>query len=233
MINELVKTRIPVKSIVFDAYGTLFDVNSVAIKCEQLFPGKGSAISTLWRSKQLQYTWLRSLMGRYVDFWLVTDESLRFTLTELGLVASDTIRQEILSEYLALATYPEVPKALQELSAEYKLAILSNGSPRMLNEVVKNAGLTSLFTSVISVDEVEIYKPSPSVYGLTSSHVGFESHQILFVSSNAWDAAGAKTFGMQVCWINRFRQNFEELAVKPDATIFSLDELPAVIMNPK
>ena len=183
MNNELVKTRIPVNSIVFDAYGTLFDVNSVAMKCEQLFPGKGSAISTLWRSKQLQYTWLRSLMGRYVDFWQVTDESLRFTLTELGLVASDTIRQEILSEYLALATYPEVPKALQELSAEYKLAILSNGSPHMLNEVVKNAYLTSFFASVISVDEVGIYKPSPLVYGLTSSHVAFESHQILFVSS--------------------------------------------------
>jgi 2-haloacid dehalogenase len=213
-----------IKAVVFDAYGTLFDVHTVAVKSEQEFPGKGRQISEVWRQKQLEYTWLRSLMGRYQDFWHVTDEALAFTLKELGLEASSELRASILDEYLRLNPYPEVPEALRAMG-ERKLAILSNGSPKMLNQVVANAGLDEVFSAVISVDELKIFKPFMGVYQLASAKLGIPREEILFISSNAWDAAAAKVFGFQVCWINRFDKTFEELQVLPDFIVKDLNQL--------
>jgi 2-haloacid dehalogenase len=213
-----------VKAIVFDAYGTLFDVHTVAAKCEELYPNMGKKISEIWRQKQLEYTWLRSLMGRYEDFYRVTDDALAFTLKELGLDTSPEIRNDILKEYLFLKPYPEVAQALGAIK-DKTLAILSNGSPDMLNTVVKNAGLTHVFSDIISVDELKIFKPFMGVYQLAPAKLGINKENTLFVSSNAWDAAGAKVFGFQVCWINRFDRTFDELHARPDFIIKSLDQL--------
>lgn len=219
-----------IRAIIFDAYGTLFDVHSVSERCEQFFPGMGSAISSRWRQKQLEYTWLRSLMGRYEDFWCVTRDALVFTLKEFELNSNEKIRTTILNEYLALNPYAEVANALEELK-DRKLAILSNGSPDMLNTVVRNADLSEVFTDVISVDELTIYKPSMDVYQLGVAKLGVKKEEALFVTSNPWDAAGAKSFGFQVCWINRLNLKFDELGVQPDVIIHSLDDLVAVINN--
>lgn len=212
------------KAIVFDAYGTLFDVHTVVEKCEQFFPNKGKWISEIWRQKQLEYTWLRSLMGRYEDFWKVTHDSLVYTLKDLGLHASENTCLEILNEYHHLKAYPEVPKTLKELRS-HSLAILSNGSPHMLNEMVNNAGLKDVFNKVISVDELKIFKPSMEVYELAPASLGVQKEEILFVSSNSWDATGAKVFGFKVCWINRFNKTFDELDTQPDLIVKNLDEM--------
>ncbi len=217
-----------VKSIIFDAYGTLFDVHSVVEKCEEFFPGKGRQISEIWRQKQLEYTWLRSLMGRYEDFWSVTNDSLVFALKSLQLDSDEEIRMSLLNQYLQLNPYPEVPDALEELKIR-NLAILSNGSPDMLNTLVENAGLSHLFTAVISVDQLKIYKPFMGVYQLGVAQLGVNREDTLFITSNPWDASGAKTFGFQVAWINRFNNQFDELGVQPDIIIKSLDELKAKI----
>ncbi|MFC4769770.1 haloacid dehalogenase type II [Effusibacillus consociatus] len=213
-----------IKAIVFDAYGTLFDVHTVASRCEQFFPGFGQTISEIWRQKQLEYSWLRSLMGRYENFWHVTEDALGFALKSLGLNANEEVRAAVLEEYLRLKPYPEVPQALQALR-HHKLAILSNGTPNMLNAAVTNAGLTDAFSSVISVDEVKSFKPLMGVYQLAPSKLHVRREEILFISSNAWDASGAKVFGFNVCWINRFGKTFEELHVEPDLTITGLDQL--------
>ncbi|HWL24564.1 MAG TPA: haloacid dehalogenase type II [Ureibacillus sp.] len=213
-----------IKAIIFDAYGTLFDVHTVIEKCEQFFPEKGRQISEIWRQKQLEYTWLRSLMERYEDFWTVTYEALTFALKELELESNEEIRTTLLNEYLRLNPYPEVPKALEELK-DRDLAILSNGSPDMLNSMVENANLTDVFKDVISVDELKIYKPFMGVYQLGVAKLGVNKEETLFITSNPWDASGAKTFGFQVCWINRFNKHFDELGVQPDMVIRNLEEL--------
>ncbi|BCJ85032.1 haloacid dehalogenase type II [Effusibacillus dendaii] len=217
-----------IKAIVFDAYGTLFDVHTVVEKCEQYFPTQGKVISQIWRQKQLEYTWLRSLMGRYEDFWHVTSDALTFTLKELGLETNDDICTDILKEYLYLKPYPEVPYALNELK-NHTLAILSNGSLEMLNDMVQNAGLREVFSNVISVDELKIFKPFMGVYQLAPAKLGIRKEETLFISSNSWDATGAKVFGFQVCWINRFNKTFDELNTRPDLIIKSLDELVTYI----
>ncbi|WP_134704448.1 haloacid dehalogenase type II [Ammoniphilus sp. YIM 78166] len=213
-----------IKAIIFDAYGTLFDVHTVVDKCEQFFPGQGKQISEIWRQKQLEYSWLRSLMGRYVDFWSLTQDALLFALKDLKLDLTEETQQTLLNEYLRLQPYPEVPKALERLR-NLILAILSNGSPHMLNTLVENAGLSQVFNHVISVDELKIYKPSMGVYQLGVVELGVLKEETLFMTSNPWDAAGAKTFGFQVCWINRFNKQFDELGVQPDIVISNLDEL--------
>lgn len=220
-----------IRAIIFDAYGTLFDVHSVSVRCEQFFPGMGDAINSRWRQKQLEYTWLRSLMGKYEDFWCVTKNALVFTLKEFRLNSNEEICRTILNEYLVLNPYAEVASTLEELQVR-KLAILSNGSPDMLNTVVQNADLSEVFTDVISVDELKIYKPSMDVYQLGVANLGVNKEEALFVTSNPWDAAGAKTFGFRVCWINRLNLQFDELGVQPDVIIHSLDELLAVV-NPR
>lgn len=217
-----------IQAIAFDAYGTLFDVHSVIALCNRKFPGQGAELSKLWRAKQLEYTWLRSLMGKYEDFWMATESALVFACRSLGLACPAEIRTELMESYLHLDTFPEVKSALGKLS-KHKLAILSNGSPRMLAAAVENSGLKGIFADVISVDEVKIYKSSPRVYGLVSQHLAVPDNAIAFVSSNFWDIAGAKSFGFWTCWVNRGKLPEEELGVKPDVTADTLDGLIAVL----
>ena len=214
------------KGLAFDAYGTLFDVHSVVALGEQLFPGKGAALSNVWRLKQLQYTWARSLMGRYEDFWKVTEDGLVFAARSLKLDLDSTKRRQLMDAYLSLAAFPEVVAGLEDLAAAgYKLAILSNGAPRMLEAVAKNAGVDRLLSQIISVDELKIYKPSPRVYELASAKLGMAPEATGFVSSNAWDIAGAASFGLTTFWINRGREPADELGFRADREISTLTEL--------
>jgi 2-haloacid dehalogenase len=217
-----------IQAIAFDAYGTLFDVHSVTALCDCKFPGQGAELSKLWRAKQLEYTWLRSLMGRYEDFWSVTESALASACNSLSLACPPETRRELMESYLHLDTFPEVKPALGKV-AQYKLAILSNGSPKMLAAAVESAGLKSVFADVISADEVKIYKSSPRVYGLISQHLDVPNSAIAFVSSNFWDIAGAKSYGFWTCWVNRRNLAEDELGVKPDVTVQTLDRLSRVL----
>src|SRR5215470_18321355 len=210
---------------VFDAYGTLFDVHSV-IEAGREITTDPMALSTLWRQKQLEYSWLRSLMGRYDDFWAVTEAALRHSVRRLGLPASEAQLQRLMNAYLSLACFPEVKGALARLSGR-PCAILSNGAPAMLAAAVESSGLTARLAHVISVDDVKVFKPSPRVYALGPARMGIPAGELLFVSSNAWDVAGAKAFGYQVAWCNRTGAPREELGVQPDLEITRLDQLPA------
>src|SRR5262245_26467277 len=209
---------------VFDAYGTLFDVHSV-IEAGREITTYPMALSTLWRQKQLEYTWLRSLMGRYDDFWAVTEAALRHSVRRLGLPASEAQLKRVMDAYLSLACFPEVKGALARLTGR-PCAILSNGAPAMLAAAVRSAGLESSLAHVISVDEVKIFKPSPRVYALGPARMGLPADQLLFVSSNAWDVAGAKAFGYQVAWCNRTAAPAEELGMIADYEITTLEALP-------
>ena len=217
-----------VKAIVFDAYGTLFDVRSVGGRCEELFPGHGPALTALWRTKQLEYTWLRSLMGRYEDFWRVTENGLMFACQSLGLVPSQEKIDHLMRAYLALDPFPDVPAALDALGG-LPCSILSNGTPTMLSGVVRHAGLEDRFEHVLSVDELRTYKPSPVVYQLAETRLGLPREQIGFVSSNGWDVAGAKAFGFQAFWLNRNNSPVEVLGVVPDRIVRSAMELTSVV----
>jgi 2-haloacid dehalogenase len=215
----------PPKAFVFDAYGTLFDVHSV-IETGRAVTADPQALSTLWRQKQLEYTWLRSLMGRYEDFWIVTEAALRFALRRLGIAAAEAQVQALMDAYLSLACFPEVKAALASLKGA-RLGILSNGSPRMLEAAVRSSGLTASLEHVLSVDAVKTYKPSPKVYDLGSRAFELAADEIMFVSSNAWDIAGAKAFGFRTCWCNRANAPMEELGLMADYEVTRLDELPA------
>ena len=213
-----------IRGYVFDAYGTLFDVHSV-IEAGREIASDPAALSLLWRQKQLEYTWLRSLMGRYEDFWSVTAAALRHAIRRLGLSASEAQIARLLDAYLTLACFPEVKDALARLEGRPR-AILSNGSPRMLDAAVASSGIGPLLQHVISVDAVKTYKPSPAVYALGPKAIGIPASDLLFVSSNAWDVAGAKSSGFQVAWCNRTRAPAEELGFAADYEITRLDELP-------
>jgi len=213
-----------IRGYVFDAYGTLFDVHSV-IEAGREITSDPAALSLLWRGKQLEYTWLRALMGRYEDFWSVTAAALRHAIRRLGLGASEAQIARLLEAYLTLACFPEVKDALARLEGRPR-AILSNGSPRMLAAAVASSGIGALLQHVISVDTVKTYKPSPEVYALGPEVIGIPAGDLLFVSSNAWDVAGAKSFGYQVAWCNRTHAPAEELGVTADYEITRLDELP-------
>jgi 2-haloacid dehalogenase len=217
-----------IQAVVFDAYGTLFDVHSVVRRGEEIFPGKGAQLSHLWRSKQLEYTWLRSLMGRYADFESVTRAGLRYACRALALAWSERAEDALMQEYLRLSPYPEVAAALDGLKGR-KLAILSNGSPAMLNGVVRNAGLPPAFAAVLSADEVKIFKPHPSVYRLAVDALGIRKDEVAFVSSNFWDVAGAAAFGFRTYWINRAGAPPEELECTPAAVLSTLNELAAAL----
>ena len=215
-----------VSALVFDAYGTLFDVHSVTRVADTLFPGKGAALSAAWRTKQLEYTWLRSLMGRYEDFSRVTLASLEWAFESLGLEAGDADRRALLDEYRRLAMFPEVAAALDALGRKRPLAILSNGHPEMLNAVVDHNGLREKFRGgVLSVHPAKTFKPAPSVYSIAEEALGLPRTMTGFVSSNGWDAAGAKTFGFRVFWVNRGKAPVERLGVRPDETIADLAAL--------
>jgi 2-haloacid dehalogenase len=214
---------------VFDAYGTLFDVASAAAQCKDDLGDKWEALSDIWRMKQLNYTWLRSLMAEYRDFWQITSDALDFAMDTLD-IEDNALRGKLMNLYSTLDAYREVPEMLQTLRASgLKTAILSNGNPTMLDLAVKSAGLDDLFDAVISVDQLQIYKPHPSVYQLAVDELGLPPERICFMSSNAWDVAGAANFGFQVNWVNRFGQATERLPGKPANEIKALDELPALL----
>ncbi len=213
-----------IRGYVFDAYGTLFDVHSV-IEAGREVTADPAALSAVWRQKQLEYTWLRSLMGRYEDFWAVTEAALRHALHRLGVAATEAQQSRLMDAYLSLACFPEVTAAVSRLAGRPR-AILSNGSPRMLEAAVRSSGLGAHLDHVISVDEVKTYKPSPAVYALGSNHLGMPATDLLFVSSNAWDVAGAKAFGYQVAWCNRTGAPEEELGLRADVVVARLDQLP-------
>jgi 2-haloacid dehalogenase len=202
----------PLEALVFDAYGTIFDVYSIAALCEQIFPGRGSALTQLWRGKQLEYTWLRSLMERHEDFAHITEAALRYACAASGLDCSASDRATLMQAYLTLAPYPDAILALPRLQ-RFPLAILSNGTPRMLEAVLQNAGLAETFSHVISVEEVGVFKPSPRVYALAPARLGVDKSKIALISSNAWDIAGAAAFGMQTFWVQRSGLPMDELGV--------------------
>jgi 2-haloacid dehalogenase len=204
-------------ALVFDAYGTLYDVHSVTRRCESCFPGKGAQLSQLWRAKQLEYTWQRSLMQRYAPFSQVTREALEFSCAALGLALDESLMQE----YLKLELFPEVRAALARLPM--RKAILSNGSPDLLEPLVRNSGLA--FEAVLSVDELRVFKPAPQVYELAARRLGLARERIGFVSSNCWDAVGAKSYGFRVYWINRGGAPLDRLGFRPDEVLKSLDEI--------
>ena len=243
-----------IKAVVFDAYGTLYDIQSVAAVTEDAFPGYGDIITQIWRVKQLEYTWLRSLMGRYEDFSVVTKESLAYTIRVLGLNQDAATFERIMDKYLHLDLYPDAPAALAALKGK-KLAILSNGSTDMLNALVKNTGLDRVLDAVISVDQKRVFKPAPDAYTLIESRLGVMPSEVLFISSNPWDACGAKAFGLSVAWIERvtpeamalacvnsevippltmfwaLRTQMDELGITPDHRIHGLSELPGLVAN--
>jgi 2-haloacid dehalogenase len=200
----------------------LFDVHSVARRCESLWPGRGAALSAAWRARQLEYTWLRTLMGRYVPFSQVTRDALAWACESLGLAFDDGKLAALLEEYTKLSMFPEVAESFKKLKGEKK-AILSNGSPDMLVPLVKHSGLR--LDAVLSVDEVKAFKPDPAVYELAVRRLKVAKEEIGFVSSNCWDALGAKSFGFQVFWVNRSGAPLDRLGFKPDRIVASLAEL--------
>jgi 2-haloacid dehalogenase len=243
---------VTIKAVVFDAYGTLYDIQSVAAVTEEAFPGYGDIITQIWRIKQLEYTWFRSLMQRYEDFSVVTRDSLAYTIRVLGLKHDAATFDRIMDKYLHLALYPDALPTLAALKG-HKLAILSNGSSDMLNTLVHNTGLDRALDATISIDSKKIFKPSPEAYTLIEARLGIAPADVLFVSSNPWDACGAKSFGLNVAWIERvtpeamaracvksdvvppltmfkaLRMQMDELGVKPDHRIHGLAELPDLV----
>ena len=243
-----------IKAVVFDAYGTLYDIQSVAAVTEEAFPGYGDMITQIWRIKQLEYTWLRSLMRRYQDFSVVTAESLAYSLRIRGLKHDKAAFARIMEKYLHLDLYPDANEALGALRGR-KLAILSNGSTAMLNALVHNSGLDQVLDATISVDSKQIFKPSREAYTLIEEKLGVKPAEVLFVSSNPWDACGAKAFGLNVAWIERvtpeamaqacakadivaplimfkaIRTQMDELGLEPDHRIHALSQLPGVVAS--
>ena len=218
-----------VRACVFDAYGTLFDFASAARRCRDVLGDSSDKLTDLWREKQLQYTWLRAAQGRHADFWQVTGDALDFSLETL-MLDQPGLRDRLMELYLTLDTFAEVPGVLQQLNAAgLKTAILSNGTPEMLDSAVRNAGIDGLLDAVLSVEEVGVYKPDPRVYQLAVDQLGIPASQISFQSSNAWDAYAASSFGMKVVWCNRYRQRKERLPRNPDHEIETLAELPRIV----
>jgi 2-haloacid dehalogenase len=241
-----------IKAFVFDAYGTLYDVQSISAATERAFPGRGDYITQVWRMKQLEYTWLRSMMGRYEDFWTITRESLSYTLKTLGVEASQSHFDTLAEAYNHLAPYPDAEQALISLKP-HRLAILSNGSPAMLNELTRNSGLDRHLDAVLSIDGKRVFKPDPRAYEVVEETLGVSPEEVVFVSSNGFDVSGAKSFGFKVARIERVtpaalkdeiaasqviapqtmfkavRMQGEELGWPADYTIGSLSELPSLL----
>lgn len=218
-----------IRACVFDAYGTLFDVASPAHRLRHELGAQADRLTVVWRAKQLEYTWLRSLMGRHADFWQVTGEALDFALADTGIDGAG-LRDRLMDEYLTLDAYPDAAPALDRLrAAGLRTAILSNGSPRMLDAATRSAGLADRLDAVLSVEDVGIYKPHPSAYRLAVDRLGVAAAEICFVSSNGWDAGGAATFGFRVAWLNRFERTPERLPDAPTVEIPGLDRLPPLV----
>ena len=241
-----------IKAVVFDAYGTLYDVQSVEKTTNDAFPGYGAIITQIWRLKQLEYTWLRTLMKRYEDFSLITEQSLAYTLRCLGLKNDPEVLSRIMDKYVHLDLYPDAIPSLEKMR-DRKLAILSNGSTVMLTSLVKNTGLDKVLTATISIDSNRMFKPSPEAYTLIQSNLEVAPSEVLFVSSNPFDVCGAKSFGLRVAWIERvtaeamakacidnsvvppltmfkaLRMQMDELGFQPDVRVSSLSDIPNVL----
>ena len=219
-----------IDACVFDAYGTLFDVAAAAAHCEDELGENAAALSALWRTKQLEYTWLRSLMNEYVEFWQITGDGLDYALETLGLNGDAALRDKLLYLYMKLDCFPEVPDVLKVLNAGgLKCAILSNGSPKMLNSAIENSGISEQLVNSYSVDQLGVYKPSPRVYQMAVDGLGVSAENISFMSSNAWDASAAANFGFKVVWVNRFGQKRERLPGLPEHEIETLSDLPGLL----
>jgi len=228
-MTQALKSLDGVRACVFDAYGTLFDFASAAARCPDVPEDRRAALTTLWRDKQLQYAWLRTLENRYVDFWQVTGDALDFALESLDLM-NIHLRERLMNLYLGLEPFPEVPAVLAALrQAGFQTAILSNGSPMMLDALLKRSGLEAMFDAVLSVDAVRAFKTHPDVYQYALDSLDLEAGAISFQSSNAWDAHGAADFGMRVVWCNRYGQRRERLPGRPDFEVRTLAELPALL----
>jgi 2-haloacid dehalogenase len=218
-----------IRACVFDAYGTLFDFASAASACRDVLGDKVAPLNAMWRDKQLQYTWLRTLQHAHADFWAVTRDALDYALDTLD-IREPGIAARLMSLYHQLKAFPEVPDVLRRIKAAgLKTAILSNGTPRMLDAVVANAGLGPLFDHVLSVEEIGVFKTDPRVYQLAVDRLGVAKSEISFQSSNAWDAYAASAFGMRVVWCNRYRQQAERLPGQPDREVGTLADLLPVL----
>ena len=212
------------KAIVFDAYGTLFDVNSAAEKCKEKIGGQWETFANYWRTTQLEYTWLRSLMKKHKDFWQITEDSLDKSM--LTFKIDKSMRNELLNLYKELSTFPEVKSVLEELKKKsIKLAILSNGTPSLLSNLVKNSNLENLFDDVFSIEEVKIYKPDPKVYDIPINKYKVKKEEITFLSANTWDVSGGGNYGYNAIWVNRTNNVFDKLDYKPKNEVKNLREL--------
>ena len=217
-----------IKAIIFDAYGTLFDVNSAAEKCKDKIGDKWEGFANFWRTTQLEYTWLRSLMKRHKDFWQVTEDSLDKSMKTFNI--DPAMKNELLNLYKILSTYEEVPKTLKKLKQKkFKLAILSNGTPFLLNELVKSNNLDHLFDDIFSIEEVGIYKPDSKVYDIPIKKYLIEKNEIAFLSANTWDVSGGGNYGYNSIWVNRKKDVFDNLDYKPNSEISNLSELISLI----
>jgi 2-haloacid dehalogenase len=217
-----------IKAIIFDAYGTLFDVNSAAEKCKDKIGDKWEGFANYWRTTQLEYTWLRSLMNRHKDFWQVTEDSLDKSMKAFKIDPS--MRTELLNLYKILSTFPEVKEVLQNLKKkDYKLAILSNGTPTLLNELVKSNNLDNIFDDIFSIEEVGIYKPDSKVYNLPIKKYQIKKDEVAFLSANTWDVSGGGNYGYSSIWVNRNNNIFDNLDYKPKNEVKNLNQLLDII----
>ena len=216
------------KAIVFDAYGTLFDVNSAAEKCKNKLGNKWESFANFWRTTQLEYTWLRSLMKKHKDFWQITVDSLDKSMKVFNV--DNNLKNELLSLYKILSPYPEVKKVLKNLKErKFKLAILSNGTPELLNDLVKNNDLNNLFDDLFSIEEVKIYKPDSKVYDLPIKKYNIKPNEIVFLSSNTWDVSGGGNYGYNSIWVNRNKSHFDNLDYLPENEIGNLTQLLDIV----
>jgi 2-haloacid dehalogenase len=213
-----------IKAIIFDAYGTLFDVNSAAEKCKDKIGDKWEGFANYWRTTQLEYTWLRSLMNRHKDFWLVTEDSLDKSMKAFNIDSS--MKDELLNLYKVLSPFKEVPEVLKTLKEKkFKLAILSNGTPLLLNELVKSNKLENIFDDLFSIEQVGIYKPYSKVYDMPIQKYLIEKNEVAFLSANTWDVSGGGNYGFNSIWVNRNKNIFDNLDYKPIHEIKNLSEL--------
>ena len=217
-----------IKAIIFDAYGTLFDVNSAAEKCKEKIGDKWEDFANYWRVTQLEYTWLRSLMNRHKNFWQVTEDSLSKSMKKFEI--DENMRSELLNLYKILSTYPEVEKTLEELKRKnFKLAILSNGTPDLLNQLVKSNSLQEFFDDIFSIETVGIYKPNADVYNIPIKKYNISKNEVLFLSSNTWDVSGGGNFGYKSIWVNRNNNIFDNLDYSPEFELKNLKDLLDII----
>ena len=217
-----------IKAIIFDAYGTLFDVNSASEKCKDKIGNKWEGFANYWRTTQLEYTWLRSLMNRHKDFWQITEDSLDKSMKAFKIDPS--MRNELLDLYKILSTFPEVKKVLQNLKKkDYKLAILSNGTPALLNELVTSNNLDNIFDDIFSIEEVKVYKPNSKVYDIPVKKYQIQKNEVAYLSANTWDVSAGGNYGFNPVWVNRSNNIFDNLDYKPQNEISNLKDLLNII----